>query len=137
MVMTVLVLAVPAFAADVDGKWTGNISSPAGDLPVAFMFKADGAKLTGTTTSFDGSEVAITDGKIDGKNITFKVTLDFGGMPFVLDYKGVVSSATELKVTGEAMGMPFEVVLKKAAATPANQQHSVRRVFQTPAHRHL
>ena len=117
ILMIMFALCVPVFAADVDGKWTGNISSPAGDLPVAFTFKADGAKLTGTTSSFDGSEVAITDGKIDGQNITFKVTLDFGGMPFILDYKGVVSP-TELKITGEALGMPFEVLLKKAAAAP-------------------
>ena len=116
--MMMLILCVPVFAADVDGKWTGNISSPAGDLPVSFTLKADGEKLTGTTTSFDGSEVAISDGKIDGKNISFKVTLDFAGMPFVLDYKGVVSP-TELKVTGEALGMPFEIILKKAAAAPA------------------
>jgi len=109
------VLCLPAFAADVDGKWSGTVTSPTGDIPVAFTFKADGAKLTGTTTGFDGSEVAIADGKIDGKNISFKVTFDFGGMPFELLYKGVVSPE-EIKVTGEAAGMPFEFVLKKAKA---------------------
>jgi len=116
----ILVLAVPVFAADVDGKWTGNVATPNGDLPVAFTFKADGEKLTGSTTGIDGSDVAISEGKVadGGKNITFKVTFDFGGMPFVLNYKGVVSPA-EIKLTGEAAGMPFEVLLKKAPATPA------------------
>jgi hypothetical protein len=113
-----LALSVPTFAADVDGKWSGSVTTPNGDLPVAFTFKAEGEKLTGTTTGFDGSEVAISDGKVDGKNISFNVTFDFGGMPFVLNYKGVVSPA-EIKVTGEAAGMPFEFLLKKAT-TPAD-----------------
>lgn len=118
MFVMMLALCVPAFAADVDGKWTGSLTTPGGDIEVSFTFKADGEKLTGTTTGLDGAQVPITDGKIDGNNITFKVTLDFGGMPFVLNYKGVVSP-TELKVTGEAAGMPFELLLKKAAAAPA------------------
>ena len=62
---------------------------------------------------FDGSEVPIQDGKIDGNTITFTVTFDFGGMPFMLSYKGVVSS-DQIKMSGDAFGMPFEFVLKKA-----------------------
>jgi hypothetical protein len=117
LVAMILVLAVPVLAADVDGKWTGNIATPNGDVPVGFTFKADGEKLTGSTMGFDGAEVPISEGKVDGKNITFKVSFDFGGMPFVLNYKGVVSPA-EIKLTGEAAGMPFEMLLKKAPATP-------------------
>ena len=118
LVTMILVLSVPVFAADVDGKWTGNFSTPNGDLPVAFTFKADGEKLTGSTTGFDGAEVPLSDGKVDGKNISFKISYDFGGMPFVLNYKGVVSPA-EIKLTGDAAGMPFELLLKKAPATTA------------------
>src|SRR6185436_8760518 len=91
--MLLLVLCVPAFAADVDGKWAGSFSGPAGDTPVGFTFKADADKLTGTTTGPDGAEVPIKEGKVDGKNISFKVSLDFGGMPFEIAYKGVVSPA--------------------------------------------
>lgn len=116
--LMMLVLCTPVFAADVDGRWAGNVSTPNGDLPVAFTFKADGEKLTGSTTGFDGAEVAISDGKIKGTEITFQVSFDFGGMPLVLSYKGVVSPA-EIKVNGDAFGMPFEFVLKKAAATAA------------------
>jgi hypothetical protein len=109
----ILVIGIAAFAADVDGKWSGSVSTPNGDLPVAFTFKADGDKLTGSTTGFDGMEVAIKDGKIDGKNISYTVAFDFGGMPFVITYKGVVSPE-EIKVTADAAGMPIEFVLKKA-----------------------
>ena len=112
VVLIMLVLGVTAYAADVDGKWTGSISGPQGDIPIAFTFKADGSTLTGSTTGIDGSEVAIKEGKVDGNAISFTVTFDFGGMPFLLSYKGVVSSS-QIKMSGDAAGMPFEFVLSK------------------------
>ena len=108
-----LVTAMPAMAADVDGKWSGTITTPNGDVPVGFTFKADGAMLTGTTTGIDGMDVPIKNGKVDGSNISFVVSLDFGGMPLDLSYKGVVSPA-EIKLTIDFMGMPFDLVVKKS-----------------------
>jgi hypothetical protein len=107
-----VVFAVSVFADPVDGKWSGTVSTPGGDFPVAFSFKADGATLNGTMAGMDGMDIKIADGKISGPNITFSVTLDFGGMPFKLDYKGVVA-AGEIKLSGDAGGMPFELVVKK------------------------
>ena len=112
--MMVLLLAVPALAADVDGKWVGVVASPGGEIPVSFTFKADGDKLTGSTSSPDGMEIAIKDGKIEGSNITFVVALDFGGMPFVMNYKGVVSPE-QIKLTADIFGQALEMVVKKDA----------------------
>jgi hypothetical protein len=109
----VLFAAAPALAHDVDGKWAGTVSTPMGDIPVGYEFKSDGAKLTGTTLSPDGGQVPIKDGKIEGNNISFSVTFDFGGMSIDLSYKGVVT-ASEIKFTGEFAGMPFEFSVKKA-----------------------
>jgi hypothetical protein len=111
-ILMLLVVAVSAHAADVDGKWNGTVSGPGGDLPVMFTFKADGAKLTGTQAGPDGTDIQIKDGKIDGANISFTVSFDFGGMPLTLSYKGVVSKE-EIKLTGDAFGMPFDLVVKK------------------------
>ena len=108
-----LLLTVPAFAAEVDGKWTGSIATPNGEFQQTFTFKADGAKLTGSMTGFDGAEIPIKDGNIDGGKISFSITLDFGPMPFTLSYTGVVS-AEQIKLSGDAGGMPFELVIKKA-----------------------
>ena len=113
LVLAVLFLAAPAFAADVDGKWAGSIETGNGAINVFFDFKADGATLTGSTTGPDGAQVPIKNGKIEGSNITFSVALEFGGMPVEIGYKGVVSPA-DIKMTLDFMGMPIELVVKKA-----------------------
>jgi hypothetical protein len=114
LLIIALLLASSVFAADVDGKWAGNMSTPMGDIPVAFTFKADGKTLTGTTAGPDGGDVKIADGKVDGNTITFTVTFDFGGMPIMLNYKGVLANG-EIKFAIDVMGMPMELTVKKAA----------------------
>jgi hypothetical protein len=49
-----------------------------------------------------------------GSNISFLISLDFGGMPFELSYKGVVS-LEQIQFSGDAGGMPFEFVVKKVS----------------------
>ena len=112
LALAFLLAAAPAFAADVDGKWAGTVSTPGGDFPVTFEFKSEGAMLSGTTTGPDGAVLNIKDGKIDGDKIAFGVSVDFGGMPLDLAYSGVVSP-TELKLTLDVAGMPIEFVVKK------------------------
>jgi len=112
--VTVFLMAGLALAADVDGKWTGTIATPNGDFPQAFTFKADGASLSGAMIGPDGKDIPIKEGKLDGSTISFTVTIDFGGMAIVLTYKGVVAKE-EIKFTGEAMGMPFDLTVKKSS----------------------
>ena len=100
-------------AADVDGKWAGSIDTPNGAAQVAFTFKADGTSLTGSTTTPDGSETAIKNGKVDGNKISFDVDLNFGGNALTVSYTGVVAS-DQIKMALDFMGMPFEFVVKKA-----------------------
>lgn len=113
--IALVLLAGSCFAADVDGKWAGTLSTPNGDVPVSFTFKADGSMLTGSTMGPDGMEVKIADGKVDGKNISFTLTFDFGGMPVMLSYKGVLDN-DQIKFTIDFAGMPMEFTVKKAAA---------------------
>lgn len=111
--LVLMLVAAPARAADVDGKWTGSLDTPMGAIQVGFNFKADGATLTGTTTGPDGSEIAIKNGKIEGDKISFLVSIDFGGMSLDLNYTGVVK-ADSVDLTLDVMGMPFSFVVKKA-----------------------
>jgi hypothetical protein len=66
LVVGLMLLAAPVFAADVDGTWTGTVSTPMGDAPVAVEFKADGTTLTGTALAPDGSKVPSKNGKVEG-----------------------------------------------------------------------
>ena len=112
LVFGFLLTAAPALAADVDGKWAGTITTPGGDFPVTFEFKADGAKLIGTTMSPDGMAVDIKDGKVEGDKITFLVSFDFGGMALDIAYSGVVAPS-EMKMTADVLGMMMDFVVKK------------------------
>ena len=111
--LAMLLLAAPALADDVDGKWAGALATPNGDITIAFEFKADGGTLTGSMSGPDGAPILIKNGKIEGDKIIFAVTVDFGGMTFDLGYTGVVTPA-EIKLTGDFAGMPFELVVKKS-----------------------
>jgi|SRR6185295_4320811 len=113
VMMAVMFAAVPARAADVDGKWAGSIDTPMGQFPVSFTLKADGATLSGSQAGMDGMELPIKNGKIDGDKISFVVTLDFGGMMFDLNYTGVVKPE-ELALTIDVMGMPMSLTVKRA-----------------------
>ena len=113
LLLGLVLVTSPAFAADIDGKWTGSLDTPNGPVQLNYTFKADGATLTGSTSAPDGSAVPIKDGKIDGKKVSFSLTLDFGGGPTTFLYTGEVSP-TELKLHSEFMNMPIDFTLKKA-----------------------
>jgi len=109
-----MLVAVPARAADVDGKWSGSLDTPMGAVEVGFNLKAEGTTLSGTTTGPDGSEIAIKNGKVEGDKVSFLVSIDFGGMTLDLNYTGVVKP-DEIAFTLDVMGMPFTFAVKKAA----------------------
>ena len=111
--ISMLLLAGSCLAADVDGKWSGTMNTPNGDFPVGFTFKADGATLNGSTSGPDGMEIKIADGKVNGDKISFSVTFDFGGMPFTMNYSGVVAK-DQIKFTIDIFGMPVELTVKRA-----------------------
>ncbi|HSW39281.1 MAG TPA: hypothetical protein VLL97_07305 [Acidobacteriota bacterium] len=116
--VTAAILLVAAFAtaANIDGTWAGKFDSGMGGPPMEldYIFKADGSKLTGTTTGGAGAErIPIKNGKIDGNNISFTVETA-GEMPMTLNFKGVLSG-DELKLSFD-MGMggpPSEFTVKR------------------------
>ena len=87
-----------AFALDMNGKWTGTMTTPNGDLEVNMNFKIDGEKLTGTVSNMYGEE-QITEGMVKGDDVSFIIMA--GGGQFKIVYKG--------KVAGD--GIKFKVTL--------------------------
>ena len=110
-------LAVAAFAADVTGKWMANVPGRDGNTrEVTYNLKADGATLTGTTTGRGGQEIQITDGKVEGDTVSFKIKMEFGGNSIVQNYTGKVAG-DEIKFTQTregGQGQPREFVAKRA-----------------------
>jgi hypothetical protein len=113
LAIAALLAAAPAFAGDIDGKWTGTIDTPNGAVAIAYTFRADGGALTGSTTGPDGTEYPIKDGKITDNKVSFSLTLDFGQGPVTFNYTGEVSP-TELKLHSSFMDQPIEFTLQKA-----------------------
>jgi hypothetical protein len=107
-----LLAASPLFAAEVDGNWAGSLDTPNGAVEVKFTFKADGARLTGSTVGPDGMTMAIKNGKVDGNNISFTIDLDMGGQAMSLPYTGKLEGS-DLKLRIDFMGMPLDFTVKK------------------------
>jgi hypothetical protein len=83
------VLVCFAAIADLTGKWKGSITMADGnEIPLTYVFKVDGEKLTGSILSPQG-ELTIYDGKIkDGKEFTFKVDVNDNVVPSVGTFYG-------------------------------------------------
>ena len=104
-----------ASAADIDGKWTAEVQGRGGTMTQTLTLKADGDKLTGSLNGGRGGPVAISDGMIDGANVSFNVVREFNGNSITQQYKGTLSSG-ELKLTvSGGRGGPTDVVFKKAS----------------------
>ena len=92
--IVLLGLAMPVLAADIDGKWESERQGRDGAvMKTTYEFKANGAELTGKIMSQRGgnpTETPISEGKIDGKNISFAVVRSFGGNEMKQIYKGVL-----------------------------------------------
>ncbi|HEY7387639.1 MAG TPA: hypothetical protein VH640_03975 [Bryobacteraceae bacterium] len=114
LIMAALVgaLAITAFAADVTGKWMAQVPGRNGNQDVTFNLNQSGSSLTGTVTTPFG-EQQISDGKVEGDNLSFVVTIEARGNTFKQDYKGTVAG-NEIKFTRSGgRGNPIEFTAKK------------------------
>lgn len=103
MALLLAVAATALAATDASGQWAAEVQGRGGNTQtVTFTFKVDGNTLTGTVANPRG-ESPISDGKIDGDNISFSQVVNFNGNEFKLNYKGVVSGDT-IKFTREREG---------------------------------
>ena len=109
--------AVAAAAADVTGKWVAQVPGREGQTrETTFNLKSAGETLTGSMSGPQG-DIPISDGKVAGDDISFVVTLSFGGNEIKMSYKGKVAG-DEIKFTrtregGQGAGRPQEFTAKK------------------------
>jgi hypothetical protein len=112
------VFAFAAAAADVTGKWSAETPGRDGNkMTNTFDLKASGSDLTGTITTARG-EMPISDGKVDGDNISFSIVMNMGGNEMKMVYKGKVEG-DQIKFTREREGgggRKQEFVAKRAGS---------------------
>jgi hypothetical protein len=106
--------AVAAWAADVTGKWSGEMNGPNGSITLTANFKQDGTKLTGSLDGPGGEPMQIQEGKVDGDKIAFAVA--FNDMKIV--HEGTIKGDTislEIKMDGGGPGGagPGPITLKR------------------------
>lgn len=108
-----------ALGAAIDGKWTVETQGRNGPQTQTLTLKADGSKLTGSLDGGRGGPVEIKEGKIDGMNVSFKVSrAGRGGAEQTTNYTGMLMG-DDLKLTaaregGGGRGGPQELAFKRA-----------------------
>jgi hypothetical protein len=98
------------WAADATGKWTAEMQGPGGNARTVTMnLKADGSKLSGTVSGGRGGDAEISDGKIDGNDLSFTVVREFNGNKVTSNYKGKMDGDVihfNMKMEGGMGNMP-------------------------------
>ncbi|MBN2317643.1 MAG: hypothetical protein JXR49_01125 [Acidobacteria bacterium] len=90
-VIVLLGLCASVFAANVDGTWESEQPGRDGQTrKTTYEFQSSGSELTGKIISSRG-ETPISEGKIEGDNISFVVVRSFGENEMKQIYKGKVA----------------------------------------------
>lgn len=106
-----LILFSSAFAADILGNWIAKIPDNWRMAETVFSFKVEGTKLIGTVSDSQG-KTAISEGEINGDEISFVVIGSAGGNGATLVYKGKVG-LNDIKFTRalkDGTGQPLEFI---------------------------
>lgn len=99
----VVLFTFSALGADIAGTWKATAEGPNGTMERTFVFKVEGNTLTGETVSSFVGKSTIENGKVDGDNLSFTITVNFGGNEARVSYKGKVSGE-EIRLTAEIEG---------------------------------
>ena len=108
LVFTGLVL----LAADIDGTWTAETQGKNGPQTQTLTILSKGGELTGKLDNGRGGPADIAEGKIDGANVSFKVTRDNGRGPNTQEFKGTLKGG-ELMLQTQGRGGPVDMTFKK------------------------
>jgi hypothetical protein len=102
LLILIAAFALTASAADIDGTYKATADFNGNTIERTFTFKADGAKLTGETVSERMGKSTLMNGKVDGSNVSFDITVKFQDNEMKMHYSGSVAGG-ELKLKAEGM----------------------------------
>ena len=88
------VFSFVAAAADPSGPYKAEMQGRNGNTQsITINLKADGSNLTGSITTPRGDN-PISDGKVDGDNVSFSQKMSLNGNDMVIKYKGKIEGDT-------------------------------------------
>jgi hypothetical protein len=111
MGMLIAGMAVSALAADISGQWTATFNTQIGEQHYTYTFKVDGDKLTGTAKNDNGT-TEITNGTINGDDVSFVENLSMMGNTITITYTGKISG-DEIKFTRKVGDFGTEELVAK------------------------
>jgi hypothetical protein len=102
----VAALSLPAFAADISGKWKAAASQggQTGRGEQTFVFQVKDGKITGSTTDPRMGESQITEGTVTEAEISFTVTATSPMGEMKMAYKGTIVNDDQIKLTRSMAG---------------------------------
>jgi len=86
--------------AQVGGTWAMAVSSPQGEVATTLTLTQSGDALDGSMTSQFGT-VSISDGRVQGRNVTFSLAMTIGGQTLQMTAEGEVDGN---RMTGRIRG---------------------------------
>ncbi len=108
-----LFASIIALGADITGTWKGTAETPNGSMERTFMFKQDGAKLAGETSSQFLGKSELQDGKVEGDSVSFTIVAKVQDNEMKLKYTGKVNGS-EIKFHVENdQGLKLDYTVKK------------------------
>lgn len=114
-------VALPAAADGVAGKWNASVDTPQGPFQLVFDFAVDGDRLTGSMANDFMGATPISDGAVDGNALAFKLSFDAGPAgTMTISYEGVVD--------GDVMTLTSRFEGEVPGGGPAEQTFTATRV---------
>ena len=102
------------WAADLNGKWTGQVQEKGEGREISFDFTVAGAKLTGTVAG--ALSGPIQNGKINGDELSFSLNVGKEPAKRIMNFKGkVVNGEIKFTVTREGGEHGIEFTAKRPA----------------------
>ena len=98
-------------AADIDGTWTAETQGKNGPQTMTLTLVSKGGELPGKLDNGRGG-ADISEGKIAGNNVSFKVVREGKNGKQEQEYKGTLKGA-DLSLTTQGRGGPQDLAFKK------------------------
>ena len=120
-ILTLITLSVSAQDAAA-GKWNATIEGPQGTLSMVFEFAVEGDKLTGSMSNDFMGTTPISDGIINGNDLSFKLKVAGPNGAMTINYKA--------KVNGDEMTMTRTFESPPPGGAPPERTFTAKRAAQ-------